>query len=101
MQQKPEIIQRIERILPPRASVTILKMCDINIHASLYEIKKDSFFDLFENFKLNFKQYHHKVEGSYKEYEKINQANVKNFKTRPAPKNEIPRSYNQRSRRNP
>ena len=101
MQQKPEIVQRIEKILPPRASVQILKSSNINIHSSLYEIEKEKFFEIFENFKLNFKQFHHKVDRSYEQYEKINQKNVKIYRTRSAPKNEIPRSHKQRSRRNP
>lgn len=100
MQQKPEIVQRIEKILPPRASVQILKASGINIHSPLYEIEKEKFFEIFENFKLNFKQFHHKVDRSYEQYEKVNQKNVKTYRTRSAPKNEIPRSYNQRSRRN-
>ncbi len=101
MQQKPEIVQRLEKLISPRAAVEILKATGISIHASLYEIPKEKYFHLFENFKLNLKPFHHKVNNSYSQYEKINQANVKNFRTRSAPKNEIPRSHNQRSRRNP
>lgn len=100
MQQKPEIIQRLEKLISPRASIEILKSSGINIHSSLYEIPKVKYFDLFENFKLNLKSFHYKVNNSYLQYLKINDSNVKNFRTRSAPKNEVPRSHNQRSRRN-
>jgi len=101
MQQKPEIIQRLEKLISPRASIEILKVTGINIHSSLYEIPKEKFIEMFYNFKLNLKPFHYKVNNSYLQYEKINQANVKNYRTRSAPKNEVPRSHNQRSRRNP
>lgn len=100
MQQKPEIIQRLEKLISPRASIEILKSSGINIHSSLYEIPKEKYFTLFENFKLNLKPFHHKVNNSYLQYEKTNNTNVKIYRTRSAPKNEIPRSHNQRSRRN-
>lgn len=100
MQQRPSILERVEKLLPASRAVKFLNLSEINLHQNLYDIDKIKFFEMFEIFKNEFKDIHKKVEKSYANYLKINESNVKVYRTRQSPQNEIPRTYNQRSNRN-
>lgn len=97
MQQRPTILERLEKLMPARTAIELLKNSGIKTHASLYDIEKSKFFTLFQNFKLNNTSFHSKVEKSYQNYLRINESNVKTYRTRPAPKNEVHRPHHKRS----
>lgn len=86
MQQKPSILERLEKILNYKAVMDILSLLKIDRKASLYQVDKLKFFQMFEYFISNYQNKLSIIKGSYHKYQEINSRNQKVYRTRLAQK---------------
>lgn len=82
MQQKPSIEDRLKNMLTYNQIKIALPQLKIDYSATLYQIDKLKYFEMFYYFQKNLKERLEVTQGWYKRYKEINSKNKKVFKTR-------------------
>jgi hypothetical protein len=82
MQQKPTLKERIQELFSKKQIFDFQRKLDLenDLEKSLYQIEKEVFIRLFDEFNLNYQEIHHKVKNSYQRYQDISAKNLKIFR---------------------